>query len=171
MKPLKDILEKEDSSIAFEMDQLVELIDHQEEFDKLFKYIFSDQRVIALRAIDTVEKITRQFPNFLDRHETELVNLLDVAAQDEIKLHLSQLLPRIDLRGGNLVKSWNHLMRWAKDKTESTTVRVQSLQVLYEIQKKHPQFREDLEAVIDKVKNEDIESANVIIKQFSFNGG
>lgn len=107
-----------------------------------------------MRAIDAVEKITRKHPEYLDRYKTEFVKLLHTADHKEFKWHLAQLVSRLDLRGEKLIKVWKCLTGWAEDSSESKIVRVNSLQALFNIQERHPEFSEDFQAVIEDVKEE-----------------
>lgn len=166
MKNFKQFLEGGDLRSLDDADELVELIDHQEAFDKLFKYLFSGERLISMRAIDSVEKITRKHPEFLGRYNSELLQLMDTANHKEFKWHLAQLISRVDFRGSQLIRVWKQLTDWAVDKSESKIVRVNSLQALYDIQQSHPEFREDFHNTSRMVQKDGIKSINARIRQF-----
>ena len=50
-------------------------INDQNDFEELFKFLQNDNRIIAMRAADVIEKITIQNPSYLIRHKNFLLEL------------------------------------------------------------------------------------------------
>ncbi len=51
--------------------KVVSLIKTQSNFDKLFQYLFSNDRLIIMRTADAIEKITTKHPEYLTKHKNE----------------------------------------------------------------------------------------------------
>lgn len=119
-----------------EVNNVIENINSQTEFDELFECLSHKERIIVMRAADTIEKITIKHPSYLKKHKTAIFKLCDTASNKELKWHLALLLPRFELNKEELHKARNLLTQWAFDKTNSRIVRVNSIQSLFELLKK-----------------------------------
>jgi hypothetical protein len=106
------------------VDQLIPLIKTQKEFDELFAWLYSEDRLVVMRAADAIEKVTRNHPAYLDSHKTETIELLSSAHHKEFKWHAAILIPRVNLSRNELEQIWNRLADWLRDKSESKIVRV-----------------------------------------------
>jgi hypothetical protein len=110
-------------------------INNQNDFDELFKYLFHADRLIVMRAADSIEKITINNPQYLKKHKTEIIELCNVAKDKELKWHLALFIPRLNLKNIEFKNAWDILTTWAKDKNNSRILRVNSIQGLYEMTK------------------------------------
>ena len=140
------------------------LIVNQQDFDELFKLIFHDERLIVMRAIDAIEKITIKHPNYLSKHKNEILNLSTVALDKELKWHLAQIIPRLSLTPHELTKAWKLLTNWAMDKNNSRIVRVNSIQGLFEMLKDHNELTQDFALTLTELEQENIPSINARIR-------
>lgn len=165
MQSLKKFLEGGDLRSIADVDQLVPLIQSQSDFDLLFRYLFSGDRLITMRAIDAVEKITSGNSSYLGKHKERLIDFLETASDKEFKWHLALLVSRIDLNQRELGRVWKKLSDWAKDKSESKIVRVNSLQSLFDLSQKHDHLKSNLALIIGEVCKENIPSINARIKK------
>ena len=59
--------------------------------------LFEEDPLVRMRAADAVEKITAQFPEYLQAHKSRLIGLAGEATQQEVRWHLAQILPRLNL--------------------------------------------------------------------------
>lgn len=114
-------------------DDAVNMVKNQHDFDELISFIFDSDRLLAMRAVDAVEKITRLHPEYLVTHAEDIVELVEVANHKELKWHLALLLARLDLQEDTRVQALSVLKTWLCDARESTIVRVNSLQALYDM--------------------------------------
>ena len=103
----------------------------QNDFDELFKCLFHKDRIVVMRAADAIEKITINNPQFLAKHKIQIIELCNVSKDKELKWHLALMIPRLQLDTREFDKAWNTLTKWAKDKTNSRIVRVNSIQGLF----------------------------------------
>src|SRR5687768_1723617 len=76
---------------------VVNSIHDQRSFDELFSLLFHHERALVMRAVDAVEKVTAKRPGFLTSHKSQLLKVLNSADHKELKWHIAQLIPRLDL--------------------------------------------------------------------------
>jgi len=163
-REMKKYLEGEDLRTIGGVKFLVPLIQSQNDFDILFRYMYSKDRPIVMRAADAVEKITLRHPEYLASHKSDLLGLLQSAEDKELKWHLSLLVSRLALYGHELEIVLAKLNEWASDPTESRIVRVNALQALCEIKDQDPRLEKDFRILIGKLQKEEIASINARIR-------
>ena len=103
---------------------VVNSIHDQQSFDELFSLVFHHDRPLVMRAIDAVEKVTSKRPEFLIAHKFQLLEILNSADHKELKWHIAQLIPRVNVTAAELKDVWNKFACWALNKSESKIVRV-----------------------------------------------
>ena len=151
-------------SIA-KVEELLSLIKSQSDFDNLFKHLNSKDRLVVMRTADALEKISATKPEYLSSHKEDIINFLDTAKDKEFKWHLSLMTARLDLTIDELRKVWAEMTKWAKDKDESRIVRVNAIQSLFDLAKKHKEFKTDFNLTIKVIKGENIPSINARLKK------
>lgn len=164
MKDFVNLLSGGDLRSIGKSNSVVSLIVNQQDFDELFKLIFLDDQLLVMRAIDAIEKITLKHPNYLNKHKREILELSSVAYDKELKWHLAQLIPRLPLDPIELSKAWETLTNWALDKKNSRIVRVNSIQGLFDMQKKHNELTQDFTLTLTEFEKEHIPSINARIR-------
>jgi len=147
------------------VNQLISLIKNQQDFDDLFSQMYSDDRLIIMRAADAIEKVTINTPSFLTKHKSELLHFLDKAHDKEFKWHLVLLTSRLKLTNDEFTLVWSRLKEWVLDKNESKIVRVNSLQTLYDLTQNNKEFKNEILLLIQKLEKENIPSLNARIKK------
>ena len=165
-KDLKAYLSGGDLRSIGSVNELLPLIKTQNDFDELFVYMFSEDRLLVMRAADAVEKITLTKPDYLDKHKQNILKLLGASKDKELKWHLALLASRIKYTAKEFVEVFKVLTIWAEDKTESKIVRVNSLQSLYNLSRENKELRKDFKTLIDKISKENIPSINARLKKF-----
>lgn len=141
------------------------MIKNNRDFDLLFVFLFSTDRVVSMRAADAIEKITVRFPEYLYQHKKEFMILCQSDIQKELKWHLALMLPRFIYTKAEVGEVVSILHDWAADKTNSRIVRVNSLQALFELTRMHPDFAKSLDKLINELELENIPSLNARIKK------
>jgi hypothetical protein len=143
---------------------MIARIHDQEDFDELFQFLFHKDRLVVMRAADTIEKISRNHPHYLEKHKKAIIDLGKKAENKELQWHIAQLIPRLQLNPDQLGTAWHLVKRWVKDKNNSRIVRVNSLQALFEL-KGHSQYLEkDLQLILKELEKEKIPSINARIR-------
>lgn len=144
---------------------VVNSIHNQNTFDELFSLVFHHERTLVMRAIDAVEKVTSKHPEFLISHKSQLLEVLNSADHKELKWHIAQLIPRVDLTIAELKNVWHKLAYWALNKAESKIVRVNALQGLFDLSKVDPELKEDFKKIISAMEREMIPSVRARIRK------
>lgn len=134
-------------------------------FDDLFKLLYHSDRRVAMRAADVIEKITRTDNRLLKKHGDDLLKLMEIAINKELKWHLALLMPRITLSEAELGKVWHMLVSWALDKSESRIVRVNALQGMYDLLLLDAELTQDFNLIVDTVALENIPSITARLKK------
>lgn len=163
IKDLRTYLSGGDLRSIARADQLLPSIKDQKDFDELFNALFSDDRLLIMRAADTIEKITINRPELLTKQKSEIVQFLHTAKDKEFKWHLAQMVSRLLLEEDELSRVWAVLYNWAKNEKESKIVRVNSLQALYDLSQKHIDLKKYFEQLAQQIKKENIPSLNARI--------
>jgi hypothetical protein len=144
---------------------IIRKIKNQNDFDELFKYLFHENRLVVMRAADTIEKIASINQQYLTNHKKEIFELFNVATDKELKWHLALLIPRLHLDNREFGNAWNTLTKWAKDKTNSRIVRVNSIQGLFEMMKQKSELEKDFSLILIELEKENIPSVNARIRK------
>ena len=165
MNNIRSFLNTGDLRSIGRVNELVAMIKTQSDFDALIVYLFSEDRLLAMRAADAVEKITVHYPEFLKAHKQYLLKLCIQAEHIELKWHLALLLPRLTLTKKELNFVWELLSEWVLDKKESRIVRVNTLQGLGDILPACPEKQPDFIQLIESLKMENIPSLNARIRK------
>lgn len=131
MTAFEKILSGGDLRSIGKSNKLILKINNANDFDELFKYLYNVDRLVVMRAADTIERITIDNPQYLTKHKNEIIELCDAAKDKELKWHLALLIPRLNLNNREYEKAWVTLTIWARDKDNSRIVRVNSLQGLF----------------------------------------
>lgn len=145
--------------------EVLKSITDQESFDELFELIFHHERLLVMRAVDTVEKITLIHSSYLQPHKTQLLSILKSADHKELKWHIAQLITRVKLSKKELVVVWHTLTYWALNKNESKIVRVNSLQGLFDLSRQYPQLKENFIKVMLTMEREIIPSIQARVRK------
>lgn len=165
MKKFEPYLKGGDLRSTVGVAQLVPLIKSQNDFDLLFAYLSDENRLLAMRAADAVEKITVDHTEYLKPHTTHLIQLLDRARHKELKWHLAQLIARVPLTNDQLHHTWLILTKWAMDTSESKIVRVNALQALFELSKQNIRFEKSLSPILQSLEKEDVPSLKARLRK------
>jgi Asp-tRNA(Asn)/Glu-tRNA(Gln) amidotransferase B subunit len=73
------------------------LVDAPELFDAVFRAVTSEDKGLAMRSADAIEKASRKNSNLLGPHKAKLLELAETATQQEVQWHVAQMLERIEL--------------------------------------------------------------------------
>ena len=140
-------------------------IHDQRSFDTLFDLLFHADRKVAMRAADAIEKITITNPSFIKQHKKKLLALFDNDNEIEMKWHLAQIIPRLELTKNERLKVWNILFAWAKDKNGSRIVRTNAIQSLHALLPYLKENNHQFMQLISSVYQENIPSINARIRK------
>ena len=66
-------------------------------FKELINGLFDPDPVVRMRAADAMEKMSWNDPRLLQPFKTELIRLAEQTQQQELRWHLAQMIPRLNL--------------------------------------------------------------------------
>lgn len=95
--------------------------------------------VVAMRAADILEKLSRSHPASLQPFKRGLLSQLQQATQQEVQWHLAQLVPRLVLSPPERVHAFQALERYLS--AASSIVRTSALQGLAELARGNARLR------------------------------
>jgi hypothetical protein len=95
---------------------------------ELFKGMRSGDPLVRMRAADAAEKVTAQRPDLLQRYKTSLLNTIANIDQQEVRWHVAQMIPRLNLTPTERVRALGILFAYFSLK--SKIVRTFALQAL-----------------------------------------
>jgi len=147
-----------DLRISRRNEEVMRRIKDQPSFDELFVFLFHHERPLVMRAADAVEKITRHHPEFLQPHKAHVLSLVKTSDHIELKWHIAQLLPRLELTAQELEHVWHTLHYWAMNPNEGKIVRINALQSLYNLSLMHPAFKTFFDDTLAALMHERIPS-------------
>jgi len=87
---------------------------------------------VRMRAADALEKATVQHMNLLAGHKGYLLELTEVATQNEVRWHLAQILTRMDLSAEEIVDLADVFTRWFR-RADSRILRTSALQAMADL--------------------------------------
>lgn len=114
----------------------------------LFEGLRQEDPILRMRCADAIEKITAKRPELLRPYKARLIREVAKIDQQEVRWHVAQLIPRLELSPEDRSVAWDILLSYLQD--DSKIVRTFSLQALAELAENHvnllPQVIEILEA-------------------------
>jgi HEAT repeat protein len=97
----------------------------------LFAGLGHNDPVVRLRAGDALEKVSRRHPEWLRSSRDRLLRLASRVKEQEVRWHLAQMLPRIELTSSQRLKLAGILDEYLADR--SAIVRLSALQALADL--------------------------------------
>lgn len=140
---MNDILQKLEGgdrrSIGRVDEVVADVLEDPSLFDALFQGIYSDDPLIRMRAADAVEKISVEQPDYLQSYKQELLQMVSQVEQQEVRWHLAQMIPRLDLTAAERHSALEILIGYLDD--ESKIVKTFSMQAMADLALQDPGLR------------------------------
>lgn len=122
------------------------VIAEPELFDHVIQTVFSENPAACMRAADVIEKLSRQYPEWLQSYKSLLLNKIAKQEQKEIRWHVAQILPRLTLTKKEREKVYGTMLDYLKD--ESKIVKTFAMQALTDIATQDTLYVEKVEKII-----------------------
>jgi len=100
-------------------------------FGDLMDSINVDDAAGKMRACDAIEKISRENPELLKPFKSTFLKLAQTVSQKEVRWHLAQILPRLELTKIERKKVYQLMMTYLRD--ESRIVKTFAMQALTDL--------------------------------------
>jgi hypothetical protein len=108
-------------------------------FGIVFDGMLSDDPLIRMRSADAIEKITAKHPEYLQPYQEKLVKQVAKSEQQEVRWHVAQMIPRLDLNQEERIFALKILLDYLDDK--SNIVKTFSMQALADLAEKDTNLR------------------------------
>jgi hypothetical protein len=108
-----------------------DVLDDPTLFPALFEGMVHADPVIRMRSADAIEKISARRPEYLSPFKTRLLRQVAKINQQEVRWHVAQMLPRLELNEGERAASVAILQGYLQDK--SKIVKTFSMQALADL--------------------------------------
>jgi hypothetical protein len=100
-------------------------------FDVVFGGMLGDDPLVRMRCADAVEKITATHPEYLQPHKEKLISQVAGVEQQEVRWHVAQMLPRLDLNADERAAAFSVLLGYLND--PSRIVKTFAMQALADL--------------------------------------
>jgi hypothetical protein len=110
---------------------VAQVLDDPSLFDALFDGMLDGDPVVRMRSADAVEKISAQRPHLLQAHKSELIQQVAQSRQQEVRWHVAQMLPRLDMDAEERETAVGILLHYLDD--DSKIVKTFSMQALADL--------------------------------------
>jgi HEAT repeat protein len=130
-----DVLDKlkggDRRSIGRANDVVADVLDDPWLFDAVVGGMLHDDPVVRMRAADVAEKVTQVHPEYLQRYKAMLLQEAARIEQQEVRWHVAQMLPRLELSAKERAEAVEILLGYLED--ESRIVKTASMQALADL--------------------------------------
>jgi hypothetical protein len=120
-------------------------------FDEVFAAIRDRDPVVRKRASDVAEKVTARRPELLAAHKQVLLGDLAHNPQEEVRWHIVQMLPRVDLDDAERDEAGDLLMGLLHD--DSKLVRVHAMESLAQLAQSDGDLRTRVIVAFDELSH------------------
>src|SRR5215472_1605911 len=117
-------------------------------FAELIQCLWSEDPIVRMRAADAAEKASGPKPELLRHHKAELLGLLAEAEQIELRWHLAQMIPRLQLTQAERERALGALQLYLKD--QSSIVRTFALQALADLSRSDAGLRSRVRGILEE---------------------
>lgn len=117
-------------------------------FRELVACLWHDDPVVRMRAADAAEKVSSEKPHLLRRYKSQLLGLLVETEQIELRWHLAQMIPRLQLTSIERKRAAAALRRYFNDR--SSIVRTFALQALSDLSEHDSALRTETKQLLEE---------------------
>jgi hypothetical protein len=118
-------------------------------FGAVFVGVFSDDPILRMRAADVCEKVSAEHPECLCAHKQDLLGRVAAIEQHEVRWHVAQMLPRLDLDAEERALAVQILEGYLQDR--SKIVKTFSMQALADLAERNTHLRERVIPLLEEL--------------------
>ena len=127
---------------------VAEVLDNTSLFDDLFSGMQHVDPLVRMRSADAVEKITALYPEFLEPYKTTLIEEVAPIDQQEVRWHVAQIVPRLELRETEVNEVFDILLGYLDD--DSKIVKTFSMQALADLAQQHTELIPQVTQILEE---------------------
>jgi len=117
------------------------------EMNELVRCLESGDPVVRSRAVDALEKLTAKQPDLLKPFTEVLLREAAGRAQQEVRWHMAQMLPRLPLTRRQIREVFSLLRSYLRDR--SVIVQVCALQAMFDLSFQDPSLRGPVRELVE----------------------
>jgi hypothetical protein len=148
-----DLIEKlsggDRRSIGRSEEVVADILAQPDRFGELFECILTPDPLVRMRAADAAEKLTAKRPDLLQPHKDSLLHQVAQIPQQEVRWHVAQMLPRLQLSMQERQEAVSVLERYLED--HSKIVVTFSMQALADLALQDASLRPQVRARIEQL--------------------
>lgn len=118
-------------------------------FPALMDCLYHEDELVRMRAADVVEKLTVKNPEWLRPFRVQLIKLAAGAEQPELRWHLAQVLPRLELSRRDCMIVTSVFRRYLRDR--SRIVKTFAMQGLADLTKQDPSLTNSIRPILSSL--------------------
>lgn len=126
-----------------------EVLDDPSLFPLVMEGMAHEEPLIRMRASDVVEKVTAQRPELLGPFKDRILGQISAIQQQEVRWHVAQLLPRLELDDAEKSLAVTILMGYLRDK--SRIVKTFAMQALADLAENDPALKPGVRTLIEEL--------------------
>lgn len=138
-------------SIGMSNEIAASVLREPKKFAGVFAAMLSADPVVRMRAADAAEKVSRRKPELLRPFKRKLLQQAAEEQQIEACWHLAQMLPRLELKGGEVAEAAEALFSWMK--SASHIVKVNAMQALADLAGQHAELKDEVALLVSSMKS------------------
>ncbi len=150
---MHDVLEKlgggDRRSIGRVSEVVADVLNDPTLFEVVFHGMVSDDPIIRMRSADAIEKITASHPEYLQPYKTKLIQQVAKIEQQEVRWHLAQMIPRLELSKEERAVVVEILLGYLDDK--SKIVKTFSMQALADLAEQDANLRSQVIGLLEEL--------------------
>lgn len=123
------------------------VLEHPEQLPILIEGMESEDEVLRMRCADAAEKISISRPDWFVPLRSRLLQLARTSAQQELRWHIAQMLPRIGLDASQRDVAIAVLLEYLRDKSRIVTT--SSMTALFEFAREDPPLQRKLGPILE----------------------
>ena len=136
-------------------------------FERLITIVISGEPASKMRAFDAIEKISRKHPQWLQAHKSTFLTIISKSEQKEVRWHLAQILPRLNLTPKEQDSVFNLMLDYLED--DSRIVKTFAMQALTDLAILEDRYFSDVLSLLKKLEQDGVPSqqsrARKLLKQ------
>lgn len=150
LHPLLESLSLGDKRMVKGVDNAVEtIINDPALFSVLIDGLSNENKLIAMRSADAIEKLTIDNPEWLQPYKNTLIEIVNNAKQQEVRWHLCQFIPRLSLSIDERKELIVELQHYLNDK--SKIVVTFTLQALADLAGNDKKMIQEIKPIIEEL--------------------
>ncbi len=118
-------------------------------FSQLMEMVFSDDKILPQRATWVIEALTDKYLYLIYKYIPSIIQKLEKNQHQGVKRGMLRIISHSPLPDKNIDILINKCFNWINDPNETVSVRVHSMQILYNISEKIPGIKFELKAIIE----------------------